>query len=157
MNPCLCFNFYFPNGPFLFFFFFFFFWFWFWFFRDRVSLCSLGCPRTHFVDQAGLELRNPPASVLGLKDQYCLYPIIPEVPSRRGLFHLDSYLRLLHLPLFSMRVHLGAHAQGNSFCFAKLLTFTDPQSAVPETSSFWQFASGRDASIPSSPLSPCLL
>jgi hypothetical protein len=31
-------------------------------FRDRVSLCSLGCPGTHFVDQAGLELRNPPAS-----------------------------------------------------------------------------------------------
>jgi hypothetical protein len=42
----------------------------FWFFRDRVSLCSPGCPGTHFVDQAGLELRNPPASasqVLGLK------------------------------------------------------------------------------------------
>jgi hypothetical protein len=39
-------------------------------FRDRVSLYSLGCPETHFVDQAGLELRNPPASasrVLGLK------------------------------------------------------------------------------------------
>jgi hypothetical protein len=39
-------------------------------FRDRVSLSSLGCPGTHFVDQAGLELRNPPASasrVLGLK------------------------------------------------------------------------------------------
>jgi hypothetical protein len=37
---------------------------------DRVSLCSPGCPGTHFVDQAGLELRNPPASasqVLGLK------------------------------------------------------------------------------------------
>jgi hypothetical protein len=32
------------------------------FFRDRVSLCSSGCPGTHFVDQAGLELRNPPAS-----------------------------------------------------------------------------------------------
>jgi hypothetical protein len=31
-------------------------------FRDRVSLYSLGCPGTHFVDQAGLELRNPPAS-----------------------------------------------------------------------------------------------
>jgi hypothetical protein len=31
---------------------------------------SPGCPGTHFVDQAGLELRNPPASasqVLGLK------------------------------------------------------------------------------------------
>jgi hypothetical protein len=39
-------------------------------FRDRVSLCSPGSPGTHSVDQAGLELRNPPASasqVLGLK------------------------------------------------------------------------------------------
>jgi hypothetical protein len=34
----------------------------FWFFRDRVSLYSFGCPGTHFVDQAGLELRDPPAS-----------------------------------------------------------------------------------------------
>jgi hypothetical protein len=32
------------------------------FIRDRVSLCGSGCPGTHFVDQAGLELRNPPAS-----------------------------------------------------------------------------------------------
>jgi hypothetical protein len=39
-------------------------------FRDRVSLCSPGCPGTHSVDQAGLVLRNSPASasrVLGLK------------------------------------------------------------------------------------------
>jgi hypothetical protein len=39
-------------------------------FQDRVSLCSLGYPGTHSVDQAGLELRNLPASasrVLGLK------------------------------------------------------------------------------------------
>jgi hypothetical protein len=39
-------------------------------FRDRVSLYSPGCPGAHFVDQAGLELRNPPASasrVLELK------------------------------------------------------------------------------------------
>jgi hypothetical protein len=39
-------------------------------FQDRVSLCSSGCPGTYFVDQAGLELRNLPASasrVLGLK------------------------------------------------------------------------------------------
>ena len=43
-------------------FFFFFFFFFFLFFRDRVSLCSPGCPGAHFVDQAGLELRNPPAS-----------------------------------------------------------------------------------------------
>jgi hypothetical protein len=40
------------------------------FFRDRVSPYSPGCPGTHFVDQAGLEVRNLPASasqVLGLK------------------------------------------------------------------------------------------
>ena len=37
-------------------------------FRDKVSLCSPGCPRTHFVDQAGLELRDLPTSqVLGSK------------------------------------------------------------------------------------------
>jgi hypothetical protein len=39
-------------------------------FFKTVSLCSPGCPRTHFVDQAGLELRNLPASAsreLGLK------------------------------------------------------------------------------------------
>jgi hypothetical protein len=39
-------------------------------FRDRVSLYSPGYPGTHFVAQAGLELKNPPVSasrVLGLK------------------------------------------------------------------------------------------
>jgi hypothetical protein len=53
-----------------FFFFFLFFFFFFLGFRDRVSLCSPGCPGTRSVDQAALELRNPPASasqVLGLK------------------------------------------------------------------------------------------
>jgi hypothetical protein len=38
--------------------------------RDKVSLCSPGCPQTHAEEQAGLELRNLPASafqVLGLK------------------------------------------------------------------------------------------
>jgi hypothetical protein len=32
------------------------------FFQDRVSLYSPGCPGAHFANQAGLELRNPPAS-----------------------------------------------------------------------------------------------
>jgi hypothetical protein len=32
-------------------------------FLRQVSLCSPGCPGTHSVDQAGLELRHPPASV----------------------------------------------------------------------------------------------
>jgi hypothetical protein len=63
--PCNFFsNLIFNNGSFFFFFFFFL------VFRDRVSLYSPGCPGTHFVDQAGLKLRNPPASasgVLGLK------------------------------------------------------------------------------------------
>jgi hypothetical protein len=39
-------------------------------FQDRVSLYSPGCSGTHFVDQAGLKLRNTPVSasqVLGLK------------------------------------------------------------------------------------------
>jgi hypothetical protein len=54
-----------PKPPNIIFFFdpFFFFW-------DRVSLYSPGCPGTYFVDQAGLKLRNLPASasqVLGLK------------------------------------------------------------------------------------------
>jgi hypothetical protein len=41
----------------------------FWFFKTGFFY-SPGCPGTHLVDQAGLELRNPPASayrVLGLK------------------------------------------------------------------------------------------
>ena len=38
-----------------------FFVFWIWF-SDRVSQYSLGCPGTHSVDQAGLELRNLSAS-----------------------------------------------------------------------------------------------
>jgi hypothetical protein len=49
---------------------FFFFFFWISETGFLVSLCSPGCPGTHSVDQAGLELRNPPASaspVLGLK------------------------------------------------------------------------------------------
>jgi hypothetical protein len=42
----------------------FFFWFGFFvcldfFFFDRIFLYSPGCPGTHFVDQAGLKLRNP--------------------------------------------------------------------------------------------------
>jgi hypothetical protein len=44
--------------------------FYFIYFLDRVSLYSSGCPGTHSVDQAGLELRNLPASAsqaLGLK------------------------------------------------------------------------------------------
>jgi hypothetical protein len=56
------------------------------FFPDRVSLYSPGCPGTHFVDQAVLKLRNPPASApkeLGM-----------------GLHHLDEalFLQIFHDP-----------------------------------------------------------
>jgi hypothetical protein len=63
-------------------------------FRDRVSLYSPGCPGTHFVDQAGLELRNPPASASRV-------PLPPECCfiSRQGLvFKFKEDLELLVLP-----------------------------------------------------------
>jgi hypothetical protein len=46
-----------------------------------ITLCSPGCPGTHSVDQAGLKLRNLPASasqVLGLKA--CLSILLKLVP-----------------------------------------------------------------------------
>jgi hypothetical protein len=56
-------------------------------------LCSPGCPGTHSVDQAGLELRNLPASasrVLGLK-------ACATTPGRRQLSRVDSLLYLVGL------------------------------------------------------------
>jgi hypothetical protein len=61
-------------------------------FRDRVSLYSPGYPGSHSVDQAGLELRNPPASasrVLGLKARattpgFILYFYLVSVCVRGG-------------------------------------------------------------------------
>jgi hypothetical protein len=55
-------------------------------FPDRVSLYSPGCPGTHSVDQAGLELRNPPASasksagIKGVHHQKCLRRCSPGWP-----------------------------------------------------------------------------
>ncbi|GAB1295607.1 Cullin-associated NEDD8-dissociated protein 1 [Apodemus speciosus] len=52
----------------------------------EVSLCSPGYPGTHFVDQAGLELRNPPASasqVLGLKGDFLKTLEDPDLNVRR--------------------------------------------------------------------------
>jgi hypothetical protein len=67
-------------------------------FRDRVSLYSSGCPGTHFVDQAGLQLRNPPASasrVLGLKacgSTPGSKPAFLMSPSCSWDFHLPAHL-----------------------------------------------------------------
>ena len=41
------------------------------FFRDRISLCSPGCPGTHSVDQAGLKLQGSFSS-LGFDLHYFL-------------------------------------------------------------------------------------
>jgi hypothetical protein len=55
-------------------------------FRDRVSQCSLGCPRTHYVDQASLQLRDSPAStsqMLGLK-------VLPPLPSFKNFLNFKT-------------------------------------------------------------------
>jgi hypothetical protein len=52
------------------------------FLRDRVSPCSPGCPRTHSVDQAGLKVRNPPASasqVLGSKAWATIARLVSQI------------------------------------------------------------------------------
>jgi hypothetical protein len=41
----------------------------------RVCLCSPGCPETHSLDQAGLELRNLPASASQVAGIMCLVVI----------------------------------------------------------------------------------
>jgi hypothetical protein len=69
-------------------------------FRDRVSLYSPGCPGTHFVDQAGFELRDPPASasrVLGLK-------ACTTKPGWFAHFLKDLFIYLLHVRGYSVTV-----------------------------------------------------
>jgi hypothetical protein len=101
-------------------------------FCDRISLCSPGCPGTRSVDQAGLELRNPPAStsqVLGLKvcatmpGPRCpfygsLVRVLPPCPSFMSLQAWFSDLTLTHHVLihFSNSVEVcpsirGSHCQ----------------------------------------------
>jgi hypothetical protein len=62
-------------------------------FGDRVSLYSSGCHGTHFVDQADLELRNPPASasqVLGLNA--CTAATTTTTTGLKVLFLCFSYI-----------------------------------------------------------------
>jgi hypothetical protein len=54
-------------------------------FRDRVSLYSPGCPGAHFVDQAGLELRNPPSSASRVPSSFNLLMWTKtQLPSRNS-------------------------------------------------------------------------
>jgi hypothetical protein len=69
-------------------------------FRDRVFLCSPGCPGIHSVDQAGLKLRNSPASasasasqVLELKaHHHCLARILIFNPKSIPAIYIDVHL-----------------------------------------------------------------
>ena len=66
-------------------------------FWDKVFLYSPGCPGTHFVDRAGLELRNPPASafwVLGLKACTTMSFLWCSFSLYVGIFHLLSFVGL---------------------------------------------------------------
>jgi hypothetical protein len=66
-------------------------------------LCSPGCPGPHFVDQAGLELRNPPASasqVLGLKACATTAGHIHDILSSKisfKIFYLKYWFQIAYL------------------------------------------------------------
>ncbi|GAB1301324.1 Spastin [Apodemus speciosus] len=66
--------------------------------KSRVSLRSPGCPRTHSVDQAGLKLRNSPASAsqsAGIKGMRHHCPVLESgaVPKRKDpLTHASNSL-----------------------------------------------------------------
>jgi hypothetical protein len=94
-------------------------------FQGRVSLYSPGCPGTHFVDQAGLELRNPPASVsqvlAGIKERR-----VPPQPGPGSFcLHLclDCSLFAIHLgttiPVKTASI-LSLHCPSGSFPFLSL-------------------------------------
>jgi hypothetical protein len=86
------------------------------FFRDRVSLYSPGCPGTHSVDQAGLELRNLPASasqVLGLK-ACTITPALLVFKMDYFIFVVQAELELLILLLREKAVWPRGWAQGRA-------------------------------------------
>jgi hypothetical protein len=81
------------------------------FFRDRVSLYNPGCPGTHSVDQAGLELRNPPVSasqVLGLKvctttaQLHSRFYSPPGLPSNWSTSYTSSLCPFLHVDILPL-------------------------------------------------------
>jgi hypothetical protein len=105
-------------------------------FRDRVSLCSPGCPGTHSVDQAGLKLRNPPASapqMLGLKMcattpgsnfLFLKHPSLLVFAELDGCVNIHYYLAVIFSVLqdskmapFRVRVALGMPVLRALVCF----------------------------------------
>jgi hypothetical protein len=77
------------------------------FFRDRVSLYSPGCPGTHSVDQAGLKLRNLPASaspVLGLK-------ACATMPGFCFVFKTGSFYEVLVVLELTMKTKVASNSE----------------------------------------------
>jgi hypothetical protein len=102
--------------------------FWFLVFRDRVSLYSPGCPGTH-SDQAGLELRNSPASasrVLGLK----AYATTPGVVNINWVFlpHLKSFsFQIQSLYIYNNPLKHESWADINALCYFVYFPVNNPE------------------------------
>ena len=123
------------------------------FLRDRVFLYSPGCPGTHSVDQAGLKLRNMPASacqVLGLKvcpttawlfDTYCwiwglpwsVVYILSEGSLEKTNFSFANYCQLelcCHLVRVGIYVHLSFSVLGPYLAWTCALSLHSASIAV---------------------------
>ena len=74
--------------------------------EDRVSLCSLGCPGTHSVDQAGLELTeiHLPLPPLGLKEHRTIPALRKSTRSSSPLLYQLSHRRS---PITSRVIQIG--------------------------------------------------
>jgi hypothetical protein len=113
------------------------------FFLDRVSLYCPGCPGTHFVDQAGLEFRNTPASasqVLGLKvcattpwhNVLFLNSLIDHQISRWDFFLM--YISMFHfglIALCSSLICLHQSYTSTLFCGNRETLFPTPSLNAP--------------------------
>jgi hypothetical protein len=123
----------------------------FFFFQDRVSLYSPDCPGTHFVAQAGLELRNLPASasqVLELK----------ACTTTPGFITFIFKILFIYCDRVSLRGLIWLPTQGNPPASASLFL---GYSAHTMTGCSPSFLIGSAISISSSPCAlavlPCLV
>lgn len=65
--------------------------------HQRISQCSSGWPQIHYLDQAGLALRAPPASVSGIKGM-CHHRAAQQLPVYCYTWHLFSLPYILSHP-----------------------------------------------------------
>ncbi|GAB1296519.1 Protein KIAA0100 [Apodemus speciosus] len=85
---------------------------------DRVSLYSPGCPGTHFVDQAGLKLRNLPASASQNLTESFAEPTLP------GLYLLQRLPDQVKVKMENTSVVLSMNSQKRHLTWTlKLLHF----------------------------------